>query len=160
MHGPFGVATWLAALCLWVAAPLPAFASEFGVDAANTVVRSGVIVRIQEGEFVIDLGGADGLSVGDPARMFRTIKVKHPVSGREVIDRFLLGECSVLELAPHMAILRPDKPWMALLQLGDRVDVQTRKPAEKSEAQPAKKPAAEAPLRCAPSLPGVPRLPG
>ena len=69
-----------ALLCLALATP--AFAGE---------ASEGVVVQIADGEVVFDLGSAAGLEPGGTVRFFRRLTVKHPVTGKEVVDRFPIG---------------------------------------------------------------------
>lgn len=89
--------------------------------AAARVVR-GLVVRIDGPEFVVDLGAAAGLSPGTPLVLYRTIRARHPVTGKEVLDRFPIGQAVAAEVAERLAILRPDAALARLLQVGDRVE--------------------------------------
>lgn len=137
-------------------------AVQFEPDQAGMQIISGVVVRIAAPEHFIDKGELDGVQVGSAVRLYRTIKVKHPVTGREVVDRFVAGTCAVGAVAPHMAIVRPSNDVALLLQLGDRAEIlvtATAKPrsgkadaAQKSEvgaAEPAKAQETRGSAKCA-----------
>ena len=99
----------------------------------------GWVVRIVDADAVIDLGTADGLRFGQEMGVYRTFKAKHPRTGKEVTDRFFVGVTPVVELATHLAVLRPAKEMLALLHEGDLVECQAAEPtaAEKVAVEPA-----------------------
>lgn len=121
------------------AAPAAKIAEETPFPGSATVGyrwARGWIVRIVASEVVVDLGAADGLRVGQELAMYRTVKARHPRTGKEVADRFNAGLTTVQELATHLAILRPDKDLLTLLAEGDLVECQV--PAPQAAATVAK----------------------
>lgn len=99
----------------------------------------GWIVRIADGEVVVDLGTADGLRAGQEIGLYRTVKAKHPRTGKEISDRFAIGITPIVEVATHLAILKPAKELLALLAEGDLVECQVPA-AAKPEAAAKDKP--------------------
>jgi len=132
--------------------------------AHKTGVRStrarneGMVLVLNDDECVIDIGARDGLKVGDEVRLFRTIRTKHPVTGRAMRDAFVVGRATIVEVAPTMASLLPDQQARRRLRVGDPVRViPTAEAAPKVVAAGAEtKPAPaveEAPSRPAPVCP-------
>ena len=96
--------------------------------------RAGVLLHVQGAEHVIDLGRADGLQTGARVRLFRTVSVRHPSTGRRLRDRFEVGEVRVAETAARMAVLIVPPAMARRLRPGDPVLVLQSAPPPKSEA--------------------------
>ncbi|MBM4343526.1 MAG: hypothetical protein FJ100_09130 [Deltaproteobacteria bacterium] len=94
-------------------------------------------MRINGPEVVIDLGTADGLRRGQELALYRTVKAKHPRTGKELVDRFVAGLCPVLDVATHLSVLKPDKDLIAQLAEGDLVECQVRAAPAAAAATPA-----------------------
>lgn len=98
-------------------------------------VLTGVVLRIEGAEFVIDLGLAAGLEQGMLVTLYRTVKVRHPVTGKDLLDRFAVGQTEAVEVVERMAILKPDEEVAKLLRVGDRVQVTLPERAPKAPLQ-------------------------
>lgn len=91
--------------------------------ASGTAVRvPGMVVRIDASEIVIDLGLADGLEPEQTVRLYRTIKVRHPGTGRDVVDRFLACQLATTDVASRLAILPFDAAACKHVRVGDPVE--------------------------------------
>jgi hypothetical protein len=64
-----------------------------------------MVVRADEGEIIIDLGLERGLQPGDEIRFYRRIVVNHPVTGKQIIDRFPIGIVRPAEVGTHLSIV-------------------------------------------------------
>ena len=135
MGRKFGIlGVWIAALTL-----LPALAV-----AQTPRIVQGVVLHIELPEFVIDLGLQAGLAVGMPVKLYRTMKVRHPVTGKDMVDRFPIGTAEAQEVVDKMAILRPNPELAKWMRVGDRVEIVLAETAPVVAApvkSPAKKPA-------------------
>lgn len=122
----------------------PALAAKPGPAAAaqpsDGRVLTGVVLRIDGAEFVIDLGLGAGLEQGMLVTLYRTVKVRHPVSGKELLDRFAVGQTEAIEVVQSMAILQPDAEVAKLLRVGDRVQVVLPEPKAKVAPAAEQKP--------------------
>ncbi len=78
----------LGALPALAAKPLPRPA----VQGTEGRFLTGVVLRIDGAEFVIDLGLGAGLEQGMLVTLYRTVKVRHPVTGKDLLDRFAVGQ--------------------------------------------------------------------
>ena len=133
--------SWLVLLALFgllraepasAAKPVPSLAAK----VAEGRVLTGVVLRIDGAEFVIDLGRIAGLQQGMQVTLYRTVKVRHPVTGKDLLDRFAVGQTEALEVVESMALLQPDSEVAKLLRVGDRVMVALPDP-EPSPSQAA-----------------------
>lgn len=133
------------ACCASVAAPVFAAGRAVVAEAAAEVksIVAGWLLRIDGDEYFIDLGSADGLTVGADVRLFRTIRAKHPVTGKEVVDHFPVGVAATVEVASHLAILKPDADTRKALAVGDRVEFDRPKPVAPPPVVREAKPAVE-----------------
>ena len=99
---------------LWLVMVAPALAGQ---------PREGVVVQIADGEVVFDLGRADGLNAGGTVRFFRRLTVKHPLTGKEVVDRFPIGLVRPTEVGEHLSIAREVAELSRPPRVGDYVVV-------------------------------------
>ena len=83
----------------------------------------GIIVRIDDGEFVANLGRNNGLREGMSVRLYRTIRTTHPVTRRALRDRFPVGMTTVTEVADRLSIMRPEGTFLGQVRVGDPVVV-------------------------------------
>jgi hypothetical protein len=79
------------------------------------------VLAIQGDDLVVDLGAARGASDHDTLQIWRPIKIKHPVTGRILADRFLLGSLEVTQVRPAMALARATAPLARPPEPGDIV---------------------------------------
>ena len=79
----------------------------------------GVVVRVAEGEVVIDLGRSKGVADGGTLQLFRRMTVTHPVSGKEIVDRFPIGEVTVAQAGELLSIVTQVAGLRRAPQVGD-----------------------------------------
>lgn len=158
---PMAVIGLIGALPALAAKPEPRQPAQ----SADPRILTGVVLRIDGPEFVIDLGLKAGVTQGMLVTLYRTIKVRHPVTGKDMLDRFAVGKTEAIEVVESMAILQPEVELAKLLRVGDRVQVALPEPAQKSAAladekqSPRDDAAAKACLPC-PVCPPVYAQPG
>jgi hypothetical protein len=104
-------------------------------DAAATEQREGRVIAVQGNDVILDLSEAQGLAPAGAVELWRPLKLKHPVTGKVVEDRFRIGQLSVRQVRPHMSLAiaegaldRPPEP-------GDIVIARVTRPRE-AEASP------------------------
>ena len=95
-------ATALVTLMLQLAAPGPAAQ----VVKVGSPRNEGVIVKIDRREIVVDLGTRDGFRAGQRVRILRRLRVKHPLSGRVLEDRFPIGVLVLEQVGRYLSIIR------------------------------------------------------
>lgn len=81
----------------------------------------GVVLELDSGDLVVDLGGQKGITEGDTLEIWRPLKIKHPVTGKFVEDRFPTGTLKVIQVRPAMAIARPEGTLLKGAERGDIV---------------------------------------
>lgn len=77
--------------------------SSDGAESGKTV--EGVIVDVRDDELIVDLGTEDGLPTDATVEVFRRLEVTHPVTDKEVSDRFPIGEVSLDRVGRNLSIV-------------------------------------------------------
>lgn len=101
--------------------PAPPLAGSPDTLEAVRIVH-GTLVRIDEPEYVVDLGRSQGVLPGAKLRMYRTIHARHPLTHKEVVDRFAVCETVVAAAADRLCIALPDALLAKSLRVGDPVE--------------------------------------
>jgi hypothetical protein len=96
----------------------------------------GNVLALQGNDVVVDLGTTRGLAPGDVVEVWRPLKLKHPVSGQVITDRFRIARMKIVQARPSIGIARIEGDADRPLVPGDIVVAPRREPAE-----PAPKPA-------------------
>jgi len=65
---------------------------------------AGTVVAIDSGELVVDLGGAKGVHEGDVVELWRPIRVRHPVTGQTLNDRFRIGSVRLVQVRGTLSL--------------------------------------------------------
>src|SRR5262249_49544057 len=66
----------------------------------------GAVLAIQGDDLVVDLGSARGATDGATVEIWRPIKLKHPVTGKVLTDRFRIGTLELTQVRTTMALAR------------------------------------------------------
>jgi hypothetical protein len=111
----------------------------------------GVVVALEDGDIVVDVAGKRGAANGDVVEIWRPIKLKHPVTGKTVSDRFRIGSLTLTQVRDSLSLARPDGKLARVVQTGDVIILRR---VRLVEAEPAPKP--RPPAR---ALPGGGALP-
>lgn len=123
----------LAASTAWAEAR-PSRAEQASRSSARTA--EGLVVAIDGGELVLDLGLERGASLGDIVELWRPLRVKHPVTGQLLTDRFLIGRLRLGQVRPKLALASVEGATSRAPMTGDVV-VAERKDATPSEPSSA-----------------------
>lgn len=78
----------------------------FAGPPANGGEVEGVVVQVNQGELVIDLGSDAGLRDAMEVEIFRRLEVKHPVTGQVIVDRFLIGDVKLERVGKLLSIAK------------------------------------------------------
>jgi len=104
--------------------------SPEAAEAPPTELREGRVIAVQGSDVILDLSEAQGLAPAGAVELWRPLKLKHPVTGKVVEDRFRIGQLSVRQVRPHMSLAlaqgtldRPPEP-------GDIVIARVARPRE------------------------------
>lgn len=146
----------LLALCL-TGSPAQVFAQASDSEAEAT---EGVVVALEKDDVIVDLAGKRGASSGDVIELWRPLKLKHPVTGKIVTDRFRFGSLKLVQVRDRLSIARPDgKPSREILP-GDIVVLRKARFVEPKKPKPAPLPKAPEKPKPPPEKPAAPEQPG
>jgi len=106
----------------------------------------GTVLALDGEELILDLGADQGAVQGAVVELWRPLKLKHPVSGKVITDRFLIGELRLGQVRKAMTLATPEGALRRAPERGDVV-IMTRAPAplEPASGQPDAAPPAGAP---------------
>jgi len=82
---------------------------------------SGVVLALDGSEVILDLGKKQGISDNDVLELWRPLKLKHPVTGKLVSDRFRIGSVKVTQVREVMSLAKPTAPLTRPVEAGDVV---------------------------------------
>jgi hypothetical protein len=104
---------------------------------------------VQGDDLILDLSEAQGLAAAAAVELWRPLRLKHPVTGKVVEDRFRIGQLSVRQVRPHMSLAiaegtldRPPEPGDIVIARVARPREATAAPAPVAAASPSAAPAA------------------
>lgn len=89
---------WWPGVVVCLLAPTAASAGDGALE--------GRVLRVQEGEVVLDLAGGRGVPSNAILQVYRRLVVKHPITGKDLEDRFPIGQVPVAEVGELLAIVR------------------------------------------------------
>lgn len=99
-----------------------AFAQGKPSEAAPSEVTGTVLALEQEGEeLILDLGAAQGAVEGAIVEIWRPLKLKHPISGKILTDRFRIGTLKLGQVRPTMSLARASDTLTRAPEKGDLV---------------------------------------
>jgi hypothetical protein len=88
---------------------------------AKTISRDATVIAIDSGDLVIDLGLAKGARDGQVVELWRPMRVKHPVTGQVITDRFRIGRVTLSQVQPTLSLARADEKMLRPPATGDLV---------------------------------------
>jgi len=89
--------------------------------APVTAEISGVVVSIDEEDIVVDLGSTRGASDGNIVDLWRPFRLRHPVTGQMLTDRFRIGSLRLVQVQKTLALARPEGSLARAAAPGDVV---------------------------------------
>lgn len=96
----------------------------------------GVIVKVADGEVILDLGHREGLPDDARVRVYRRVEVTHPVTGKKVVDRFPIGTMRLSKVGQRLSIATNAESLERLPSVGDFVVFDAAPAAPKASAPP------------------------
>ena len=113
----------LAALCfLGIGTGAGAQTKTSATDAAPIEITGTVLALEEEGEeLILDLGGNLGATEGATVEIWRPLKLKHPVTGKVISDRFRIGTLELGQVRPSMSIAKATGTLTRTPEKGDLV---------------------------------------
>src|SRR6185312_4075482 len=103
-------------------------ATRCSSSTAGVTNFEGAVLAVQGDVLVVDLSAARGASHGASVEFWRPIKLKHPVTGKVLTDRFLIGALELVQVRPTMALAKATAPLARPAEVGDVVILAVAKP--------------------------------
>lgn len=104
---------------------------------------AGTIVAIDAGELVVDFGALKGAHDGDIVELWRPLRVKHPVTGKPLNERFRIGALRLVQVRGTLSLATLEGTATRTPATGDEVLVPGR--AQPPASAPAASPVGAAP---------------
>ena len=120
------------AVWLWTAAATAQPKAKLSIE--------GHVLSIDDVGIVIDLAGARGASDGDVVELWRPLRLRHPVTGKQVVDRFLIGKLRLTQVRDRLALAKLEGKPSRPIEVGDVVILE-RAPEPVAVPAPAVTPA-------------------
>jgi hypothetical protein len=114
---------------LWVACLAIAFGIALAETPASAAELQGYVLELIGNQFLLDLGADGGAKKGEVVELWRAVKVRHPVTGQQVTERFQLGRLRLVHVRPAMSVARIEGTLSDPPQVGDIVILRTAGPA-------------------------------
>lgn len=146
----------LIALCLW-GLPAQVFAQASETDTEAT---EGVVVALEKDEVIVDLAGKRGAASGDVVEIWRPLKLRHPVTGKIVTDRFRFGSLKLVQVRDRLSIARAEGKPSREIEPGDIVILRKARLDEPKKPKPAPTPPVVKKPTEKPAGPPEPEKPG
>ncbi len=107
------------------------------------------VLALDAGDLVVDLGAARGVKEGMRVELWRPLRVKHPVTGQVLVDRFRIGTVRLVQVQATLSLARAEGELTRAAAVGDVVIVPDARPspppaATEVPAPPPPSPAARA----------------
>jgi hypothetical protein len=85
------------------------------------VAKEGTVVQVELDDMVLDLGSLEGAATNAIVEVWRPIRVKHPVTGKVLVDRFLFGHLRLIQVGSNLSLAQAEGTLMRVPQAGDVV---------------------------------------
>ena len=89
-----------------VAQQRPATAQPTTRAPSGPVEVQGVVLELDRDDLVLDLGASAGATENLVAELWRPFRVKHPVTGKVLTDRFKIGQIQIGQVRPTMSLAK------------------------------------------------------
>jgi hypothetical protein len=130
-------ALWPALVFLALAASAP---SAFA-QGAPPERFTGRVIQLYGDDIVVDLSAAQGAEVGTVVELWRPLKLKHPITGEELADEFVIGKLRLTQVRATLSLARPLGKLEREPQPGDIVVARAANKVPKAAPTPAGAPA-------------------
>ena len=88
---------------------------------AHAQETEGLVMSVDHEFVVIDVGTTRGVANGDVVEVWRPMKIKHPVTGKIIVDRFRIGRLKITQARPNVSVAKPDGELERPMLAGDVV---------------------------------------
>lgn len=86
---------------------------------AEDAVSFATIVAIDHGDLVLDVGAVRGAKTGDVAELYRPLVLRHPLTGKPLRDRFLIGRVILGQVRGTLSLATPEGTPLRDPAIGD-----------------------------------------
>ncbi len=124
---------------------VPAAASAQALASGRAASADAAVVAIDTGELVLDVGAARGVHDGDLVELWRPVRLRHPVTGQMLVDRFRIGALRLTQVRSALSLAVIEGPISRPPAIGDVVVLAARpreQPAPVLTAEPGPSPTA------------------
>jgi hypothetical protein len=83
----------------------------------------GTVVAIDSGDLVLDIGSAAGVRPGQVVELWRPMRIRHPVTGKALVDRFKIGSVRLIEVQAVLSLGKVDGAPSRAPAAGDQIVV-------------------------------------
>jgi hypothetical protein len=118
---------------------------------AQTRPREGTVVALDNGDLVVDLGTSKGAHDGEIVELWRPVRLRHPVTGAVLVDRFKIGSVRLTQVQGTLSLANLEGKPLRAVATGDVVVMTGGEPAPTAVAAPA---SASAPTSVPVPVPG------
>ncbi|MRG94568.1 hypothetical protein [Polyangium spumosum] len=111
--------------------------------AAEPAEITGTVLALEEEgeELILDLGANQGATEGATVEIWRPLKLKHPVTGKVISDRFKIGTLELGQVRPSMSIAKASSTLTRTPEKGDLVILRKKnQPAAPETKSPTEEP--------------------
>src|SRR5688572_28381597 len=70
----------------------------------------GTVVAIDSGDLVLDIGEAKGVHDGVVVELWRPLRLRHPVTGQLLVDRFRIGSLRLKQVRSTLSLAGSEGP--------------------------------------------------
>ncbi|HQY61478.1 MAG: hypothetical protein IPQ09_09060 [Myxococcales bacterium] len=133
-------------------------AAAHAAAAPAPVEPAGTIVAIDAGELVIDFGARKGARDGDIVELWRPLRLKHPVSGKPLNERFRIGALRLVQVRGTLSLATLEGTATRAPATGDEVLVPGAHLAQAPVVAPSAPAASAAPAPTDPASPAAPAV--
>jgi hypothetical protein len=103
----------------------------------------GTVLELDKDDLVLDLGSDSGATENLVAELWRPLRIKHPVTGKIISDRFKIGQVQIGQVRPAMSLAKASGTLSRPAQPGDLVIFTRAAPAPVTHAATSKPAAVE-----------------
>lgn len=133
-----------AAICAFFAICAAAGAAGAAGNPAGSTEVLGRVLSLDGEELIVDLGTDAGASDGQVLELWRPVELKHPITGKKIIDRFRIGEVKVSQARKQMSLAAAQGSPIRTPQSGDIVIFTRAAPVAPETTKPIGRPGTKA----------------
>ena len=145
----------VSAACVLTLASLSAAASAQGTLPVRPAAPDAAIIAIDTGELVLDVGAARGVHEGDLVELWRPVRLRHPVTGQMLVDRFRIGTLRLTQVRSALSLSVLEGAVSRPPAVGDVVILAERPRETSAPSAPSASPYEARPTSTPPTVPSA-----